>query len=62
MGAIVGVRGIVLVLVVLALLGLGIAQATAGDSEPARVCVSAVGPVDADGQGDAAPVADGDCP
>ena len=55
-------RGIVLGLVLLALLGLGLAQATAGDSGPPRVCVSAVGPVDADGQGETTAVKDGDCP
>jgi hypothetical protein len=57
-----GVRRIVLGLVLIALLGLGIAQATAGGSEPAGVCVSAVGPVDANGRGDATPAEHGDCP
>lgn len=55
------VRGIVLALVVLTLLGLGLAQATADDSPPS-VCVSAVGPVDAGGHGETMPVEAGDCP
>jgi hypothetical protein len=56
------VRGILLALVVLTLLGLGLAQATADDSKPPSVCVSASGPVDADGHGDTTPVEAGDCP
>jgi len=66
----VGVRGIVLALVVLALLGLGLARATAlglarataEDSVPPGACVSAVGPVDAHGNGETTPVRAGDCP
>ena len=61
-GGIVGVRGIVLALVVLALLGLGLARATAEDSVPPGACVSAVGPVDADGNGETTAVRAGDCP
>jgi hypothetical protein len=56
------IKGIVLGLVFVTLLALGIAQATADDSEPARVCVSAVGPVGPDGRGGATPVQSGDCP
>ena len=56
------VRGIVLALVVLTLLGLGLAQATADDTSPPNVCVSAVGPVDAGGHGETTPVEAGDCP
>jgi len=56
------VRGIVLALVVLALLGLGLARATAEDSLPPGACVSAVGPVDANGNGETTPVEAGDCP
>lgn len=55
------VKGIVLALVVLTLLGLGLAQAPADDSAPPNVCVSAVGPVDAGGQGETTPVETGDC-
>jgi len=58
----VGTKGIVLALVVLALLGLGLARATAEDSLPPGVCVSAVGPVDAHGNGETTPVRAGDCP
>ena len=57
-----GTRGIVLALVVLALLGLGLARATAEDSVPPGACVSAVGPVDAHGNGETTPVRAGDCP
>ena len=58
-----GVREIVLALVILAaVLGLVAAQATADDSAPPVVCVSAVGPVDATGHGDTVPVESGDCP
>ena len=55
-------RVTVLALVVLALLGLGLAQATADDSPPPQVCVSVVGPVDARGHGETTPVEAGDCP
>ena len=55
-------RGILLALVVLTLLGLGLAQATADDSAPPNVCVSAVGPVDAGGHGNTTQVEAGDCP
>jgi hypothetical protein len=58
----VGGRKIVLLLSSLALLGLGVAQALADDSPPPVVCVSAVGPVDASGHGDATPTVAGDCP
>ena len=54
-------RGIVLALVLLTLLGLGLAQATADGSAPPNVCVSAVGPVDASGHGATTPVEGGDC-
>ena len=56
------VREILLALLVLALLGVGLAQATADDSPPRNVCVSAVGPVDAGGHGGTTPVEAGDCP
>ena len=56
------VRGIVLALVVLILLGIGLTQATADDSPPPNVCVSAVGPVDAGGHGETTPVEAGECP
>jgi len=55
-------REIMLAIVVLALLCLGVTQASAGDAPPPVVCVSAVGPVDANGHGDATPVESGDCP
>ena len=51
-----------LALVILAVLCFGMTQASAGQPAPPSVCVSAVGPVDADGQGDATPVKHGDCP
>lgn len=57
-----GGRRIVLLLSSLALLGLGVAQAVADDSPPPVVCVSAVGPVGASGEGDATPAVAGDCP
>lgn len=57
-----GVREIVLALVVLAVLCLGVVQATADDSAPPAVCVSAVGPVDAGGRGETTPVETGECP
>lgn len=57
-----GGRKILLILSSLALLGIGVAQALADDSPPPVVCVSAVGPVDASGHGDAAPAVAGDCP
>ena len=47
-GSIVGVRGIVLALVVLALLGLGLARATAEDSVPPGAC-KVPGPYDIGG-------------
>lgn len=56
------VRGILLALVVLSLLGIGLTQATADDTPPSNVCVSAVGPVDADGHGETTPVEAGECP
>ena len=43
---------IVLALIIAALVGLGLEAATAQDSEPPTVCISAVGPVDSDGRGD----------
>jgi hypothetical protein len=55
------VRGILLALVVLGLLGIGLTQATADDTPP-NVCVSAVGPVDAGGHGETTPVEAGECP
>lgn len=61
-GGIVVVRGIVLALVVLTLLGIGLTQATADDTSPPNVCVSAVGPVDAGGHGETTPVEAGECP
>ena len=45
-------REIVLALIIAILLGLGLEAATAHDSEPPEVCISAVGPVDSGGQGD----------
>jgi hypothetical protein len=55
-------REIMLAIVVLAVLCLGVTQASAGDAPPPVVCVSAVGPVDANGHGDATPVESGACP
>ena len=57
-----GVRRVVLALVVLAALALAATRATADDSTPPVVCVSAIGPVDASGRGDITPVEAGDCP
>jgi hypothetical protein len=55
-------RELILALAILAVLCLGVTQASAGESPPPIVCVSAVGPVDANGQGDTTPVKSGDCP
>jgi len=46
---------IVLALIIAALVGLGLEAATAQDSEPPTVCISAVGPVDSAGEGDTTP-------
>lgn len=51
-----------LALVALAALGLVATRAVADDSTPPVVCVSAVGPVDANGHGDTTPLEAGDCP
>ena len=61
-GYIVRMREIMLGLVILAVLCVGVTQASAGDAPPQVVCVSAVGPVDANGDGDTTPVESGDCP
>jgi len=56
------VRDSVLALLVLAGFLLGMTQASAGEPAPPVACVSAVGPVDANGQGVTTPVKHGDCP
>jgi len=53
------VREILLAVFILMVL---ITQASAGEPAPPVVCVSAVGPVDANGQGVTSPVEYGDCP
>ncbi len=59
---VVRMREIMLAIVILVVLCLGVTQASAGDAPPAVVCVSAVGPVDANGQGDTTSFESGDCP
>jgi len=56
------VREVLLAVVILTVFCLGITQASAGEPAPPVVCVSAVGPVDAKGQGMTTPVKYGDCP
>jgi uncharacterized membrane protein YqgA involved in biofilm formation len=59
---VVRMRETMLALVILAVLCLGVTQASAGESPSPVICVSAVGPVDATGDGDTTPVEHGDCP
>jgi hypothetical protein len=59
---IVRVREILLAVFTLIVFCLGITQASAGEPAPPVVCVSVVGPVDANGQGVTTPVEYGDCP
>ena len=54
-------KEIMLAIVILVVLCLGVTQASAGDAPRPVVCVSAVGPVDANGHGDTTPVESGDC-
>ena len=56
------VREILLAVFILMVFCLGITQASAGEPAPPVVCVSAVGPVDANGKGVTSPVEYGDCP
>jgi hypothetical protein len=56
------VKEILLALVILILSCLGMTQASAGEPAPPVICVSAVGPVDANGHGVTTPVKQGDCP
>ena len=53
---------IVLTLVILTVFCLAVTQASAVEPASPTVCVSAVGPVDASGDGMATPVRQGDCP
>jgi hypothetical protein len=55
-------RHIVLTLVMVTLLGLWLETATADDPGRPTACVSAVGPVDASGQGASTAVESGECP
>ena len=59
---IVRAREILVALVILTVFCFGMTQASAGEPAPPVVCVSAVGPVDANGQGATTPVKLGDCP
>ena len=54
-------KEIILAIVILVVLCLGVAQASAEDAPQPVVCVSAVGPVDANGNGDITPFESGDC-
>jgi len=59
---VVRMRETMLAIVILVVLCLGVTQASAGDAPPPVVCVSAVGPVDANGHGDTTSFESGDCP
>jgi hypothetical protein len=56
------VREVMLAIVILAVFCLGVTQASAGESPLPVVCISAVGPVDANGHGETTPIEQGDCP
>jgi hypothetical protein len=56
------VREILLAVSILIVFCFGVTQASAGEPPPPVVCVSAIGPVDANGQGVTTPVEYGDCP
>lgn len=53
---------ILLTLVILTVFCLAVTQASAVEPASPAVCVSAVGPVDASGDGITTPVKQGDCP